>query len=390
MTEHALLSPSGASRWLACTPSARLEKLFEDTSSTAAAEGTLAHAIGELLIRRKLGNLPKKKFELELNTMKTHPLYESSMLDYMEDYALFVLERYHEAQTRSADAHIYLETKFDLRAYIREGFGTGDVTIIGDEILDFVDLKFGKGVLVSAQENKQMMVYALGAYYKYGVLFNIKKVRMTIYQPRLDNIDTYEIDIDALLAWGDTYLRPRAKLAWNGEGSYEPGTHCQFCRARHNCQALADHHLQIAKYEFMAADLMTDEGIADIVNRYDTFVKWIESIYDYALSEAVKGKAWPGLKIVEGRSVRRYTDEKEVVAVLLKAGHQENDLYQPRKIKGITDMTKELGKSDFNKYLSDLLIKPQGAPTLVSVDDKRPPLDKIEQAKNDFESLIDV
>lgn len=383
---HALLSPSGAYRWFPCTPSARLEELFDDTTSEAAAEGTLAHSISELLISRKLGRTIKKKYDKELAEFKLHPLFEPSMYDYCEDYANYVIERYNEALARNSDAKIFLETQFDLTKYIPEGFGTGDVCILADDYLDFIDLKYGKGVPVAAYDNKQLKIYGLGALDVYGLQFDIRIVRMTIYQPRLDNISTFELSASALEEWGVKDLMPRAAMAFDGTGNYAPGEHCRFCRAKVQCVANAEFQLQLDRHEFRKADLLDDSAIADILTRADAFENWIEAVKAWALDQAVQGRLFPGFKLVAGRSNRSYIDEVKVVETLVNLGHAEDDLYN-RKIKGIGDMEKELGKTDFNRHLTDLLHKPPGKPTLVAETDPRPTLNRDAQATEDFKDL---
>lgn len=386
MSDHALLSPSGASRWLACTPSARLEQLFKDNAGTAAEEGTLAHAISELLIGRKLSRVIKKVYDQKLAEFKAHPLYEPSMFDYCEDYSVFVMEKYNEALAQTPDAKIFLETRLNMTKYVPEGFGTADVLIVADAKLVFIDLKYGKGVSVSAFENKQLLLYAVGAVDRFELDFDFSVVEMVIYQPRLDNISSFEITVSQLSAWCESTLKPRAILAFAGEGVYEPGDHCRFCRAKTTCKANAEYQLMLAKYEFMKADLLDEYGIADILTRSDSFTNWIEAVGKYALEEAVKGRHWPGFKVVAGRSNRSYIDEVEVVKKLVSLGHKEDDLYN-RKIKGIGDMETELGKTDFNKHLTDLLHKPPGKPALVPESDPRPVLNRAEQAAEDFKDI---
>lgn len=388
MAEHHILSPSGASRWMACTPSARLEEILSDTTSEAAEEGTLAHAIGELLINNHLGRIIKKDFDVRLKFFQSHKLFGGKeMMDYCEEYAAYVMERYNEALTRNADATIYLETKLDLNKYIPGGYGTADVLIISDDILDFIDLKYGKGVQVFADNNKQLMIYSLGAYEKFSLLFDFKISRKTIYQPRLDHIDTFEMPVKELLAWGEEELKPKAKLAWNGEGYYTPGDHCLFCRAKSQCKANAEFHMQLAKYEFKLADLLSDDELVSIFKQYETFKNWIEGVSKFMLSEAVKGKQWPGLKIVEGKANRKWTDEEIVRSYLLSKGYAEDDIMKPRKLKGLTDIQKEMGKAAFNRDLNNetYLIKPKGAPSLTTEDDPRPVFTP--DAIIDFENL---
>lgn len=386
---HAILSPSGASRWLTCTPSARLEETFEENSSEAASEGTLAHALGELLIGYKLGRVAEEDFNDETASIIVHPLYTSSMWDYCEDYAAFVLERYAEAQARTSDALIFLEEKIDLTSIIPEGFGTGDVIIIADGLLEFIDLKYGKGVPVAAEKNKQLKIYGLGALEKFDHIYDVDIVRLTIYQPRIDNTSSWEIPAVDLRKWAEEEVKPRALLAFAGEGEYVPGDHCRFCRARAVCKANADANLELAKYEFKDAALLNEEEVADILRRADDFESWLKAVEHYALSEAVnKGKKWPGFKVVEGRSNRCYKNEADVAQTLTAAGFAEEIIYT-KKLLGITEMTKTIGKKVFDATISPLLIKPPGKPKLAPLDDKRPAYNTTESAKLDFADEVD-
>lgn len=388
MGQHAVLSPSGASRWLACTPSARLELNFPDNSGLAASEGTLAHALGELLIRHKLKRIPKGEFTKKLKAIQADKQYENAMYDYADDYAVFVLEQFSEAQSHTKDAVIYLEQKLDLTDYVPEGFGTGDAGIIADKWLTLIDLKYGKGVPVSAEKNKQMMLYALGALKDYDFIYDIEMVRLIIYQPRLDSITTYEISTKDLKQWGETELKPRAALAFKGEGDFNPGKHCHFCKARAVCKANAEYRLEVAKYEFKEAVLLQDVDISDILDQADDFVKWIGAVKEHALSESVNnGKRWPGYKLVEGRSNRVYTDETKVADTLKKNGFQEDAIYT-KKILGITAMEKAITKPTFNSLLNNLVVKPSGKPTLVHESDKRAEYNSVDAAVLDFADVV--
>lgn len=384
MAAHAVLSPSAATRWLACTPSARLEQQFPDKSGDAAKEGTLAHTLSELIIRYKAALITKEKYLFELGKIRLEKFYEDAMFDYATDYAVFVLERFAEAQTRTPDALLFLEQKLNLTEYVPEGFGTGDTIIIADGVLDIIDLKYGKGVPVSADENKQMMLYSLGALREFDFLYDIKAVRMTIYQPRLDSISTYELDVVKLRAWADEELKPRAQMAFDGKGDFVAGTHCRFCKAAALCRANAAMNMELAKYDFQKPVLLNDEEIADILTRADLFRKWASSVEDHALNAAINdNKKWPGFKLVEGRSNRTYSDKDAVAKTLIKAGYMEEVIYT-KDVIGITAMEKAIGKTDFNKYLNSLIIKPPGKPALVPASDKRPEYNSAESAALDF------
>jgi len=386
--QHAILSPSGASRWLVCTPSARLEQQFPSTSSGAADEGTLAHELGELMIAFKAKQINRITYNKKLADIQANEPYSEDMYDYMEDYSAYVIEQYAAAQKHTRDALLFLETKIDLTKWVPEGFGTGDVFIIADECLYFIDLKYGKGVPVSAVENKQMMLYALGAWEQFSHIYDIKRVSMTIYQPRLDSITDFEMEVEDLLRWAEEDLKPKARLAYDGEGEFAPGDACRFCRAKALCKANADYHLQLAVHDFKSPELLTAEEVADILTRADNFIKWINAVSEHALAEALNGKEWPGFKLVEGRSVRKYTDTDSILKVLTtEAKYQPEQVTEPAKLLGITALEKVIGKSDFENHVSPYVIKPQGKPTLVPASDKRPMWNG---AAQDFKQIVET
>lgn len=387
---HAILSPSSASRWLACTPSARFEEPYPDKESAFAKEGTLAHSLGELLIREKLGEMnamgfkDKATFRKKFAEIQANELYSDAMLDYCDDYATFVIERFSEAQAHTKDAVIFLEQKLDMSDYVPEGFGTGDVIIVADGTMETIDLKYGKGVAVAVTENKQQMLYALGAIKDFELQYDITHVRMTIYQPRIGNIESWSIEVPALLDWAINELKPKAHAAFNGEGEFVAGSHCQFCKGKAVCKALADKNLELASYEFADANKLGDTDVSDILTRMDLFVNWINAVEEYALHEAINnGKKWPGFKVVEGRSNRKYSNEELVATTLTGAGFKEENIFI-KKLLAITAMEKEVGKKKFTDLVGHLLIKPQGKPTLAPESDKRPEFTGIESAVTDF------
>lgn len=385
---HHKLSPSASKQWLTCTPSVVFSAPFKETYSPFAAEGVRAHSLGELLIRDKLGIINKPEYKKEWARITASEFYNEAMLNYCEDYALFVMERYAEAQERTPDAQIFLETKVDLTEWIEGGFGTVDVQIIADDILEIIDLKYGKGVPVSCVDNPQMKTYALGSLKGKMLLFDINTVRMTIYQPRIDNTDSWEMFVNELLAWGDVVLRPGAALAMKGEGEFVPGDHCRFCRGAAVCKAFANESLKIAQHDFKDPNMMEDEDIADVLAREKMFTTWIEKVTTYAHDQAVNhGKQWPGFKLVEGRSNRVYADKEVVAATLRKAGYTDSEIFE-MKLRGVTAMTKEIGKAEFNKLLFDHIIKPQGKPVLVPESDKREVFQALSNAQSDFEEQI--
>jgi hypothetical protein len=327
------------------------------------------------------GKSPKQK---SLKELQQNKLYNTEMEMHAQDYAQYVIERYEEAKKQTPDAILCVEQRIEVSAYVPECFGTVDALIIADNTLEVIDLKYGKGVLVSSEENKQMMLYALGALTFADVLYDIETVSMTVYQPRLENISTWELSLAELLRWGENFVKPLAKLAYAGEGKFSAGEHCRFCAAKAQCKALADANLEVAKYEFQNPDLLSDKDICDILMRADVFINWIHSVEEYALDEAVNnGKHWDGFKLVEGRSNRKYGDEDKVMKTLLDGGYEKKQIVT-EKLRGITDLQKILGKKPFETLVSPLLIKPEGKPTLVPESNKRAAIGSVESAIQDF------
>lgn len=377
MGAHALLSASGSHRWLQCTPSARLEETFDEQTSVFAEEGTAAHALSE------------HKLSLYLGQESSRPVspFDGDELDYHTDvYVDFALELITEARRNCRDPIILLEQRLDYSCYVTEGFGTGDLIIVADGTLDIVDLKYGKGVPVSAEDNPQMKLYALGALSLFDALYDIQNVRMTICQPRLESISTYELPTDELTRWAEEKLRPKAQLAINGEGEFLPGDHCRFCRARQTCRARAQEHMALARHDFKLPALLTEEEISEVLSIAERLSTWASDVYAYATDLSIReGKKWQGYKLVEGRSNRKYTNENAVVEAVTAAGF--SDIYRQSLI-GITDMEKLLGKKRFKELLTDLVEKPEGKPTLVPVSDKRQPITLNNTAEADFKEAI--
>lgn len=377
---HAMLSASGASRWMACTPSARLEQNFENKTSQYAEEGTLAHELGELKLRKELEGLSTRSFNSKVKKIQEDKLYTADMPDYVDMYVETCLERVSEAKATTPDALFKIEQRLDFSEWVPEGFGTGDFVIIADGTMEVCDLKYGKGVPVSANNNKQMMLYALGAISEFSFLYDIEKVRMTIIQPRLDNISTFEVTVEDLLKWAEEYVKPKAELAIKGEGEFCAGDHCKFCRAKAVCRARAEKNLELAKYEFQKPNTLDNNDIAYILSKVDELVSWASDVKEYALEEALKGEEFEGYKVVEGRSNRKWSSEDDVAKVLIGQGFLENIIYT-KKLTGITSMESAIGKKEVQRLLGDYIIKPVGKPTLVPVADKREPYNP---AKSDF------
>ena len=378
---HALLSASSAHRWINCTPAPYLEAQHPDTSSDAAAEGTAAHELAEHKLRQHL-DLPT-----------TRPVSEwdsEEMDDYTDQYADHVMAELARARKVDKAAFLAIEERLDFSHIVPEGFGTGDALIVSDDTLTVIDLKYGKGVEVSAVGNPQMRLYALGALATYGAIYDVQTVRTVIFQPRLANVSVEEIGVDDLLAWAEDVVRPAAEKAIAGEGKLRAGEWCRFCRHAAQCPALAAEMFApvptITELTPAAPDpdTLTDDQIATIVAHSGELKKWLSKVEDYALAQANEGRAYPGLKLVEGRSVRKYTDEGTVAHIVEE--DTEHSPYKPREVLGITAMTKLLGKKRFEELLGDYVHKPEGKPTLVPVSDKRPALE-LATAENVFQPI---
>ena len=367
MGNHALLSASSSHRWLNCPPSARLCEGYDDKGSDFAAEGSDAHSLCEYKLRKALGMEAKDPTE-DLTW------YDAEMEESADGYVAFVMELVAEAKKTCSDPVVLIEQRLDYSKYVQAGFGTGDCVLIADGILYIVDFKYGRGVLVEAEDNSQLKLYGLGALEIFDCLYDIDTVSMTIYQPRRANVSTFILSRQELLDWAETVLVPTAQLAFAGDGEYHCGEWCQFCKAKADCRERARANMELARYEFRQPPLLTDEEVEAILGKLDDLTNWASDIKDYALQAAISGKHWSGFKLVEGRATRRYTDENAVVAAVKAAGY---DPYDEPKVLGVTAMTMLLGKKQFNDILGGLIAKPQGKPTLVPEGDKRPAMTTI-------------
>lgn len=367
---HSYLSASGAHIWLVCSKSPQISANFEDIETVYSREGTMVHLLNEIRISELLGLKCDEKLPTDFE-------FSEELKEASDEYVSYIMELVAEIKKTCKDPVILIEQKVDFSNYVPSGYGTADFLAIADGKLYVVDYKNGAGVKVPCEKNPQMMLYALGALNLFSCLYDTPEISMTIFQPRMSNISTYEMKRDDLLEWATTVLAPRAKLAFEGKGEFIPGEHCRFCKAKVKCTARALENLKLAAYEFKTADLLTDEEIEEIIGKTDSLVEWANSVKEYALNEALKGKKWSRYKLVEGRSNRKFKSEDEVANIVKNAGFDPYD----KKLRSITDMTKLLGKAKFVELLDKFVYKPQGKPTLVSIDDKRP---EMNLAVNDF------
>ena len=370
---HSPLSPSSAFRWIKCTPSAKLNAALPDSTSEYALQGTAAHTLCEYKLQKLLGKDAKDPTE-------NLTYFDAEMADCTDSYQQYVSERIEKAKQFCKEPIVLVEQKLDLSKWVPQGFGTGGCVIVADNVLTVIDFKYGVGVLVEAEQNPQMMCYALGALALFDSIYDIENVVMTIFQPRRDNISTYELSKKELLQWADEILSPAAQLAAKGKGEFKAGKHCRFCKVKATCRKRAEYNLELARYDFEMPANLEDTEIEVILSKADELAAWCSDIKEYAFQQALNGKQWNGWKLVEGRSVRKYINEDAVAETVKNAGY---DPYE-HKVLGITAMTRMLGKAKFENLLSSFIEKPTGKPALVPKSDKRPSIDKAVQAADDF------
>lgn len=380
MSSHALLSPSASHRWLHCTAAPRLEEGIKDEGSDYAAEGTLAHAYCAMKLKEFLG-LPTDGEKEEIAALQ-EKYGTGEMSEYTDTYATIVLEKFNAARAVTPDAQLLVETRLDFSDYVPEAFGTADAIIIADGTMEIIDFKYGKGVKVSAVENPQMMIYALGAYARFAFEYRIDNLRATIVQPRIDNLSEYEITVEELTSWASNVLTPAAEKAYKGEGPQTPGSWCQFCKVKNQCRALADKCKAAVAVD---PKLITPEELAkDVLPMVPIVKTWISGVEEFALAQALSGVQLPGWKIVEGRSIRKITDTDSVADALTKSGYTQSDIYKPIEMRTITELEKLVGKKQFAALCGEWVNKPQGKPTLAPESDKRKAIDP---AADDFKDV---
>lgn len=386
--KHALLSASHAERWLNCPPSARLEEKFKETcgypeTSVYAEEGTLAHEFAELSLRIKSKKIDDTEYMSALEALRSHELYSEEIEEQIEKYSTYVMESFEVAKSIVPDPVLLIEEKLDFSHIVEDGFGTGDSGIIADGTMEIIDLKYGKGVKVEACENPQLKLYALGALRNYEMLYDIHTVKLTIVQPRIDNIVSWEISVKDLYKWAEEVVKPVAEKAYQGKGIQKAGDHCKFCVVKAMCHTLAQRNIALAKHEFKDPQLLTEKQLIDIYKQIPMLTDWANSVGEYLFNKALSGEKIDGYKLVEAPSRRRWTKEEDVQAKLKEEGFTEEQ-FNVTKLKGISDIEKLVGKKVFPTLMEGFIIKPQGNPVLVPESDKRPEYKSIEQAKNDF------
>lgn len=367
---HARLNASSSHRWMMCPPSVKLSEQFADKPSPYAEEGTFLHELSEIKLHRYLGDMASDVLDAMYEEHKDNEFYSDEAEAVTDEYVAHCVEVIKAVRSSCPDPLIMVEHRLDYSEYVPEGYGTGDLCIVADGIIDVIDFKGGRGVRVEAHRNSQLMLYGLGALLEFDPLYDIHTVRVTIVQPRLNNISTYEISADDLIRWAETEVRPKALLAYKGEGEFCAGEWCRFCRARYTCRKRSEYHMKLAERDFKQPDLLSDEELVDILPVAESLNNWVQDLIAYATQQAIDGKEWPGYKLVAGRSIRKYTSEVGVIKAATEAGY--TDIYKT-SLLGVGDLEKRMGKKKFADIVGKFVVKPKGAPQLVPESDPRKP-----------------
>jgi len=368
MTAHALLSASGSKRWLSCTPSARLESTLPDQKRKPGAfdfsqEGTMAHTLGEIKLRHYYNQIGIEEFEREYEIIKNTPYYNEDFEANVDNYVLYV-----RSQIGEGDTPLF-EQRVDFSDWVPDGFGTADVVILSEHAIRVIDLKFGKGVPVSALDNTQLRLYSLGAYSKFKEDFpNIKEVSYTIHQPRLDSISTDGTTIAKLVDWANYFVKPKAKKAWSGSGEFLPGEWCQFCKAKAQCRARSDFQTELSKLEFRDPPLLSEDEMSMVLGKAQNLRTWVNDVEEYALNKAISDNVIPpGYKLSTSVTHRRIADQGLAASVLKEKGLPDEAIWEPRKLKSLASLEKM--NKQVAAWLGDLVMRPEGQPKLVKAKD---------------------
>ncbi len=383
MTAHALLSASSSKRWLSCTPSARLESTLPEVKRYTkgldfSEEGTLAHTLGEIRLRQYYNQITPQEFNDEYETVKAHKIYQNYTEDeradfegHVDNYVLYV-----RSQIGDGDTPLF-EQRVDFSDWVPDGFGTADVVILSKHSIRVIDLKFGRGIPVHAQDNPQLRLYALGAYSKFKEEYpNIKEVSYTIHQPRLESISTDGTTIAKLVDWAEYFVKGKAKKAWAGAGEFLPGDWCQFCRAKTQCRARSDFNTELAKQEFKAPPLLSQEEVLEVLAKAQDLRSWANDVEEFALDKAITENVIPnGYKLSTSQTHRKIRDSQLAAVVLSEKGIPEEQLWELPKLKSVASLEKLGPKGKVAGWLGDLILRPDGNPKLVRIK---------ETAKEDF------
>jgi hypothetical protein len=366
MTAHAILSASGSKRWLSCTPSARLEATLPEpqrnhTGFDFSKEGTTAHTLAEIKLRHHYNQIDTEEYKRELEIIKLTQYYNEEFESYVDNYVLYV-----RSQIGDNDKPLF-EQKVDFSDWVPDGFGTADVVVLSKHSIHVIDLKFGRGIPVSAKDNSQLRLYALGAWSKFKEEFpDITEVKYTIHQPRLDSITSDQTTVHKLVDWSNYFVKPKAKKAWSGSGDFIPGDWCQFCRAKAQCRARADFNTELAASEFRDPPLLSQQEIQNVLSKAQDLRTWVNDVEDFSLNQAVTKNIIPtGYKLTTSVTHRKITDSQLAAQVLKERGIPETQIWEPVKMKSIATLEKLAAKGQVVSWLGDLVQRPEGQPKLV-------------------------
>lgn len=375
---HALLSASSAHRWLACPPSAVAAEAYPDQDTDYTREGTIAHEVAEVVASARL----KGKNLTIANLDELPEGADRDMVEYAKGYADYIQE-----QITSEDAIVLLEKKVDFSPWVPGGFGTADCIIIQGNTMDVIDYKYGKGVAVSAVDNPQEKLYGLGAWFDYGFACDIEKIRLHIYQPRINNVSRDELLLDELIEWADKTVKPTAEKAAKGKGNYTPGEHCQFCPHAGRCRALTKVCTEYVNTHGMRAPVpvLAPWEIAEILRLESLVTLWLKRVRDQALTTMMSGGEILGFKVVAGRGSRAWADDLEVAAALEKAGHSREEITET-SVLSVAKMEKALGKKKVQELVGGHIVNHTGSPTIAPESDKRPVYDPSAETLKDLNS----
>lgn len=388
MTAHAFLGASSAHRWMKCTASPKLELAFPDTGSEYAAEGTLAHELAELKVRRfGVEAMPKATYTRRFNKIKKSDLWHPEMDEHTETYLDYIKQVMYGYKVKP---YVVVEKTVHFDTYVPEGFGTADCIILAGDTIHIIDFKYGKGVPISAEENPQMMLYALGAINEYAMIASPTHVKMAIVQPRLHAISEWEIEVDDLMHWGETEVKPKAVEAFGDDGVFVPGEHCRFCKAKLQCKARSEYYAALHPVAQTHSNpaLISPTELGEYLHKAKELKTWATDLQEFALKECLEGKDVPGWKAVEGRGSRQFKDFNTAFKILVDAGIDEALLYE-RVPLTLAKAEKVVTKKVFNELLADEIIKSAGKPTLAPASDKRKAITNVIRAEDVFKKVED-
>lgn len=382
---HAKLSASGASRWATCPGSVQMEEGIPDTESVYAKEGTLAHELSELKLKHYLDSkgFGKRKLNAAVKKIKDDELYQAEMDGFTDNYVDFIKEK---ALSFPSKPYIEIEKRVDFSSWVPGGFGTCDCILIHGSTLSIIDLKYGKGVPVSAEKNEQLILYALGAYNAFSLIYDIKKIEMNIVQPRLNNYSSWEVDLTELLLWGD-YFNVQSSKALSGDGELVPSAKaCKFCKARDICSARAENNLALESEIHLNPNEIPRDKLFEYISRGEDIAKWVNDLKAYALNLCLSSEDVKGLKAVAGRTSRSWTNQDEALKKLMDGGIDEAIIFDKVPLT-LAKLEKALGKEQFNNLVGDMVVTSEGKPTLVFENDKRPSITNTVNATSIFKPL---